>query len=63
MSITKEQLNLAAWFSITSAAIAIPIVGLYTFLEVAGRAVAKAINAILNLVSLGRLNSLSLEAN
>lgn len=53
MSITKEQLNLAEWFSITNAAVTIPIVVLSIFLAAIGGVGAKVIQAALTLISLG----------
>ena len=53
MSITKEQLNLAGWLSITNAIFAIPSIAMSWFLDTIGGAGAKLSQAILTLVSLG----------
>jgi hypothetical protein len=53
MSITKEQLNLAGWLSITNAIFAIPSIAMSWFLDSIGGAGAKLSQAILTLVSLG----------
>ena len=53
MTITKEQLNLAGWLSITNAIFAIPSIAMSWFLDSIGGAGAKLSQAILTLVSLG----------
>ena len=53
MTITKEQLHLAGWLSITNAIFAIPCIAMSWFLETIGGAGAKLSQAILTLVSLG----------
>ena len=53
ISITKEQLNLAGWLSITNAVITIPIFVLSIFLVSTTARHAKAIQVVLTLVSLG----------
>ena len=53
MTITKGQLNLAGWLSITNAIFAIPSIAMSWFLDTIGGAGAKLSQAILTLVSLG----------
>ena len=53
MAITKGQLNLAGWLSITNAIFAIPSIAMSWFLDTIGGAGAKLSQAILTLVSLG----------
>lgn len=53
MSITKEQLNLAGWLSITSALFTVPSIAMSWFLESKGGAGAKLSRAILTAVGLG----------
>ncbi len=53
MSITKGQLNLAGWLSITNAIFAIPSIFMYIFLHTMGGGGAKLSQAILTIVSLG----------
>jgi amino acid transporter len=53
MKITKGQLTLAGWLSITNAIFAIPSIAMSWFLETKGGAGAKLSQAILTLVSLG----------
>jgi hypothetical protein len=53
MRITKGQLNLAGWLSITSALFAIPSIAMSWFLDTIGGEGAKLSQAILTLVSLG----------
>lgn len=53
MSITKEQLRLAGWFSIANAAVTIPIFIVREFLDVADGIHLKIINLILSAISLG----------
>jgi hypothetical protein len=53
MTITKGQLTLAGWLSITNAIFAIPSIAMSWFLDTIGGAGAKLSQAILTLVSLG----------
>ena len=53
MPVTKEQLHLAGWLSITNAIFAIPCIAMSWFLETIGGTGAKLSQAILTLVSLG----------
>ncbi|MBM4348669.1 MAG: hypothetical protein FJ106_02100 [Deltaproteobacteria bacterium] len=53
MTITKRQLTLAGWLSMTSAIFAIPSIAMSWYLEEMGGAGAKLSQAILTLVSLG----------
>ena len=53
MMITKEQLNLAGWLSITDAIFAIPSIAMAWFLDTIEGTGAKLSQAILTLVSLG----------
>jgi hypothetical protein len=53
MTMTKGQLTLAGWLSITNAIFAIPSIAMSWFLDTIGGAGAKLSQAILTLVSLG----------
>lgn len=53
MMITKGQLTLAGWLSITNAIFAIPSIAMSWFLDTVGGAGARLSQAILTLVSLG----------
>jgi hypothetical protein len=53
MTITKGQLTLAGWLSITNAIFAIPSIAMAWFLDTIGGAGAKLSQTILTLVSLG----------
>jgi hypothetical protein len=53
MTITKEQLTLAGWLSITNAIFAIPSIAMSWLLDTIGGAGAKLSQAILTLASLG----------
>ena len=53
MTITKGQLTLAGWLSITNAIFAIPSIAMSWFLDTIGGAGAKLSQALLTLVSLG----------